>query len=66
MLIENDFIKVDMQRTDEDFIDYTIYDLVNNEIDGGILEDNLISYEDAYIEIINIHKDIIIKYFEED
>jgi hypothetical protein len=66
MLIENDFIKVDMQRTDEDFIDYTIYDLVNNEIDGGILEDNLISYEDAYKEIINIHKDIIIKYFEED
>lgn len=66
MLIENDFIKIDMQRTDEDFIDYTIYDLVNNEIDGGILEDTLISYEDAYKDIINIHKDIIIKYFEED
>jgi hypothetical protein len=66
MLIENDFIKVDMQRTDEDFIDYTIYDLVNNEIDGGVLENSTISYEDAYTEIINIHKDIIIKYFEED
>jgi hypothetical protein len=66
MLIENDFIKVDMQRTDEDFIDYTIYDLVNNEIDGGVLENSTISYEDAYIEIINIHKDIIIKYFEEE
>ena len=66
MLIENDFIEVDMQRTDEDFIDYTIYDLVNNEIDGGVLENSTISYEDAYIEIINIHKDIIIKYFEED
>lgn len=66
MLIENEYIKVDMQRTDEDFIDYTIYDLVNNEIDGGILEDNLISYEDAYKEIINIHKDIIIKYLEEE
>lgn len=65
MLLENEFIKIDMHKTDDDFIDYTIYSLDNNEIDVGVLENSELSYEEAYIEIINMHKEQIIKYFEE-
>lgn len=65
MLLENDFIKIDMHKTDDDFIDYTIYSLDNNEIDGGVLENSELSYEEAYIEIINMHKEQIIRYFED-
>lgn len=65
MLLENDFIKIDMHKTDDDFIDYTIYSLDNNEIDGGVLENSELSYDEAYIEIINMHKEQIIRYFEE-